>query len=185
MKAIAPRPGDVLVSCVSKPAPEDPRYFDNGDWDLTRVVNVQCGRRKHRLSKLQLHVAGDDVWQIRAILFDCHTVPLEYSLDPLTKGVLRMELDEPRPVFVPLGKTWGDSVMELKAATPEATIRMRYDAVIRAAKEQHVAALRLHMGAALKERDLEVNPVDVYRALLEQEALLLVQTGVQPGYAPK
>jgi len=183
--AIKPRPGDVLVSRVADGLSVDPRYFSNGDWDLSRVQNIQCGRRKHRLSELYVHEAGEHRWQVRAIMPDCQTVAYSISLDPLIKGLLRKELDTPRPVFVPLGKTWEMSIMSLTAPTTDAAIRMRYDAVIKAAEEQHVAALRLHMGAALKEHDRDSNPVAVYRMLLEQEALLKVQTGVQPHYGPK
>lgn len=179
------RPGDVLISKISSASSTDPRYFDNGDWDLARVQNVQCGRRKHRLTEMIVHSAGDHQWQIRRITSSCETVAFSWSWDPLTKGVLRKELDDPRPVFIPLGKAWETAVMALAAPTVEGTLRLRYDAVIRAAPEQHVAALRLHMGAALKERDEMANPVAFLKSLQEAEALLAVQTGLQPGYAPK
>jgi len=185
VSVIKPRPGDILISKVGAVKTGDARYFQNGCWDLTRVQNVQCGRRMHRLSGLVLHTAGNDQWQIRQICYDTRTVPVALTWDPVTKGVFRRELDHPRPIMVPCGKTWEATVMSIQAPTVEATLRLRYEAVIRVAQEEHVAALRQHLAAALKERDLKANPVQFMRALTEVDAAARVHFGLQPDYAPK
>jgi hypothetical protein len=134
---------------------------------------------------MHVHEAGGKQWQIRQICFDHREVNFSWSWDPVTKGVFRKELDHPRPVMVPCGRTWEETIMSLQGPNVESTIRLRYEAVIRAASEQHVAPLRQHMTASLKERDAACNPVEFLRALVELEAAAGVRAGLQPCYAPK
>lgn len=182
---IRPQPGDVLVSFIGSTMSADCRYFANGDWDLARVLNIQCGRRQHALGPLYVHVVGDLRWQARVVTTKCRTPRWSLSWDPLTKGVLGLQLSEARPVFIPRGKDWERSIMEDVSASDDATIRNRFEAVIRATPEHLVAAMRMHMGAALRERDLNFNPCEALRRLEETDALLRVRLGATPAYGPR
>jgi hypothetical protein len=175
------RPGDMLVSRVGEVDPVNPAMFLHGDWDLTRVTHIFCKRRRFKLGELRVVEYADIQWQMRMFENDSAaaigTFNIQHKL--VSAG---WELTGVRPAVLPRGTSWEDEVMTLQSSTDSATIRLRYEAVIRASPEQHVACLRLHMQAAIKETDMQANPCAQLRKLVQIEALQAARGGRYPAY---
>lgn len=185
---ITPAPGDYLYSLVGESGPVDGRYYRCGDWDLVSVVNVSAGKRTYPLGPLMLMECGDQQWQIRKVLPSYSTPRFMQLFGPkfyhLFGGNIR-EIGLVRPKMLPFGRSWEQEVMRITAATTAATIKNKYEAVIRRTPVNLVSSMRTNMLASLEAASPYCNPVGELRQLMGMEAAAEVEQGSSLPYAPR
>lgn len=187
-EVITPAAGDILFSLVGPLDAVDQRYFQNGDWDMNSVINVQAGKRVYSLGELQRLECGDQVWEYRRVIWKYRTARYTELFGPWfgrAFGATMLETRPIRPKMLPRGRSWETEIMHLTSHTTRETISARYKAVIRRTPENLVSQMRAFELAALQAECLAANPVAQLRVLLSLEAAGEIEQGPGLTYAPR